>query len=346
MNTFSTGDARLQRLEQAALWLQRIHAAADDEQVLEAWLDWCQRDPLNQQAFDELATVWELGGAVDSLQPDAAVDAGHGAAASNDPAARGGSRWSRRGALAASLAALVVSGVAGLWWANRPATQELAGIELSSPTGVNTTHRLPDGTVLELGGGTRVTVLIDLRQRHIRLHEGELYVTVQKDAARPFSVQAGGLEAIATGTAFNVRRTEGRTVVTVAEGSVETHYDQKISSVLRHRLQPNQQLVYWHVSHNVDVLDVDPQLAIAWRKGTLHFEKEPLAEVIATVNRYAASPILIGDERVASLGYTGTVNTHNIRGWLSALPHSFQVEVVQLPDGRRRIDAPRGALND
>ncbi|MDQ2640192.1 MAG: FecR domain-containing protein [Pseudomonadota bacterium] len=342
MNVIPTGDARLQRMEQAALWLQRIHAAADDEQVLEAWLDWCQRDPMNQQAFDELAVVWELGGAVGADAPASDAETVRAAASGNE--ARGG--WTRRGALAASLAALVASGVAGLWWANRHSAQEVAGIDFSSPTGVNSVQRLPDGSVLELGGGTHVTVLMDERRRRVQLHEGEVYVAVKKDAGRPFSVQAGRLEAIATGTAFNVLRTEGRVTVTVAEGSVEAHYDQNISSMPRNRLQPHQQLVYWHGSHNVDVRNVDPQLAIAWRKGQLHYEGESLSEVIATVNRYAPRPIVIEDKRVAALGYSGTVNVDNIRGFLNGLQHSFHVAVVQLPDGRQRIDARPGIATD
>ncbi len=348
MNVISTGDTHLQRMEQAAQWLQRIHAATNDEQVLEAWLDWCQRDPLNQQAFDELATIWELSGALDAAAASdtAAVDADPARHDVADQPAPRAAAWSRRGVLAASLGALVFSGVAGLWWVNRPSAQPVAGIAFSSPTGVNTTQRLSDGSLLELGGGTRVTVLFDAQARRVQLHEGELYVTVQKDTARPFSVQAGKLEAVATGTAFNVLRSEGRITVTVAEGSVEAHYDQPASLMPRNRLQPNQQLVYWHASHSVDVRSVDPKLAFAWRAGKLHYQNEPLAEIIATVNRYAASPILIGDERVAGLGYTGTVHIDNIRGWLAGLQHSFPVEMVRLPDGRQRIDARPGAVID
>lgn len=343
MNVISTGDARLQRMEHAALWLQRIHEAADDEQVLEGWLDWCQRDPLNQQAFDELAVVWELGGATGADAPANDADVA-GATEASSTAARGG--WTRRGALAASLGAIVVSGVSGLWWANRPASQEVAGIEVSSPIGKNTELRLSDGSLLALGGGTRVTVRMESDRRRVQLHEGELYVTVQKDAARPFSVQVGRLEAVATGTAFNVLRTDSRTTVTVAEGSVETRYNRKTAAMPRYRLQPNQQLIYSHASHSVDMRSVNPKLITDWREGRLYYENEPLGEIIATVNRYAARPLLIEDERVASLGYTGTVHIDNIRGWLGALQHSFQVAVVQLPDGRQRIDARPGAATD
>lgn len=344
MNVISTADARLQRMEQAAQWLQRIHTAADDEQVLEAWLDWCQRDPLNQQAFDELAAVWELTDNLDAGDATAG-NAGGSIAASNDPDALR-TLLSRRAVLAASLGTALSAGVAGLWWFNRAGSPEAAGITFSSPTGVNTVERLPDGSVLELGGGTHVTVRMDPRRRRVQLHEGELYVVVQKDAQRPFSVQAGRLEAVATGTAFNVLRTDNCTTVTVAEGSVETRFDQKAATMPRHRLQPEQQLIYSHDSHSVDVRTVNPELISAWRKGKLTYKNEPLAEVIAAVNRYAASPILIGDAQVGSLRYSGTVSVDNIQGWLGALQHSFRVAVVQLPDGRQRIDVRPGTAAD
>jgi ferric-dicitrate binding protein FerR (iron transport regulator) len=55
---------RLRRLEQTAQWLQRLYEKAGDDGVVEAWLDWCQADPRNQQAFDELAVIWEMSGEI------------------------------------------------------------------------------------------------------------------------------------------------------------------------------------------------------------------------------------------------------------------------------------------
>lgn len=55
-------EERLRRLELAAAWLQRLHEQVRDQVVVEQWLDWCESDPRNQQAFDELAAVWDLTG--------------------------------------------------------------------------------------------------------------------------------------------------------------------------------------------------------------------------------------------------------------------------------------------
>jgi transmembrane sensor len=324
-------DPQLQRMEQATLWLQRMHAGADDERVVEAWLDWCQRDPLNQQAFDELAAVWELSGQL------AAPQASRAAPRMPRP---------RRYALAASLGAVLVSAIAGSWWVNRPVQQDVVASELASPTGINTVTTLADGSLLELGGGTRVTVELGPRERRVRLHEGELYVTVRKDASRPFSVDAGLLEAIATGTAFNVLLTEERTTVTVAEGSVDALYEGQAAATPNMRVKSSQQLVYSHASHSAEVRATDPQRAIAWRAGKLHYDNEPLSEVIATVNRYADKRILIADPRLGAMGYIGTVHLDNIGGFLKGLPDVFQVSVVRLSDGRQQIAARPGALPD
>jgi transmembrane sensor len=317
-------DPQLQRMEQATLWLQRMRAAGPDDRMVEEWLDWCQRDPLNQQAFDDIAAVWDISGKL-PREPVAA-------------APKPGARISRR-ALAASLAGLSLAGV-GAWWFTQPRDNELVS-ELASPTGVNSVRKLADGSVLELGGGTRVTVSMGSRERRVELHEGELFVTVRRDTGRPFSVASGILEVVATGTAFNVLRSAERTTVTVAEGSVAAFHEGRAAET-NVRLQTNQQLIYSHASHSVAVRQADPGNAIAWRTGTLYFEGEPLAEVIASINRYSAGSITIEEPRVNDLSYTGTVHTNAIEGWLEGLPYSFPVTVVNLPNGHRVI-GPRAA---
>lgn len=316
-------DARLQRMEQATLWLQRMCTAGPDERVVEAWLDWCQRDPLNQQAFDEMAAIWEDSGQVD---PD-----------SFQAVSAPGALLSRRRALAASLAGLGVAAAAGAWWLTQAPQEKVLASELSSPIGVNSVKRLADGSVLELGGGTRVTVRIGTSARRVELHEGELFVTVHHDASRPFTVEAGRLEVLATGTAFNVLRTPGRTTVTVAEGSVDAFYGDQDAEAPNVRLQSSQQLVYAHATHSVAVREADPRDATAWRSGTLYFENEPLSEVIDRINRYAARKIVIEDPEVGAFAFTGTAGTDRIQGWLQALPQIFPVTVVGPAGGNQRI---------
>lgn len=321
-------DERLQRMEQAAQWLQRLHTAADDEQVVEDWLDWCQRDPHNQQAFDELAGIWDATGQLEK-QPRAAAPVAAPV------------KTSRR-ALVASLAGVGLAAIVGAWWWSQPRGADVVASEFSSPIGVNATHTLADGSVLELGGGTRVTVSIGSKERHVELRAGELFVTVHHDTARPFRVGAAGLTVVATGTAFNVLRTTDRTTVTVAEGSVDTLYEGQDAAAPNMHLQTGQQLVHSHRSNSFIVQQADAGTATAWRSGMLHFRNEPLSEVIATVNRYATRPIVIEDVAVNALAFTGTARTDRIDGWLQALPQAFAVSITARADGSQLI-APRPA---
>lgn len=319
-------DPRLQRLEQATLWLQRMRMPSQDERMIEAWLDWCQRDPLNQQAFDEIAEIWEATGMIPA-EPAVA-----------DAPKR--TLHSRR-ALAASVAGLGLAVIAGAWWMLQPAADKVFTSEFSSPTGINSVHTLADGSVLELGGGTQVTVSLGRHQRRIALSEGELFVKVHHDTSRPFSVETGGLQVIATGTAFNVLHTPQRTTVTVAEGSVAAFHEDRSDEAPNVRLKAGQQLIYSHVSHTTDFREVDPRDAIAWRSGELKFLAEPLSEVISTINRYATRKIVIDDPQIGALAFTGTALTKEIERWVQGLPHSFEVSVVDLADGRHRV-GPRG----
>jgi transmembrane sensor len=322
-------DTRLQRMEQATLWLQRMHADTADERVVEAWLDWCTRDPLNQQAFDEIAAVWELSGKLAQV-PEAAAPV---------------STRSRRQVLVASMAALGAAVAGSAWWFNRGADEVLLS-ELSSPVGRNSTHTLADGSVLELGGGTRVTVAIGARARRVALHAGELYVSVHHDSARPFSVIVDKLQVIATGTAFNVLRTLAHTTVTVAEGSVKALYEDQGIAAPNVHVQSGQQLVHTQATGSLVVRQADPRNVTAWRTGWLSFDNEPLGEVIETVNRYAARRLVIEDARVQALTLTGTAHIDRIEKWVQGLPHALQVVVTQRPDGSRLIGPRSGRRSD
>lgn len=326
----SGNDAWVQRMDEAASWLQRLHGSGQDEGLLEEWLDWCQRDPANQQAFDELAVIWEASAGLKAQPPPASAPVQQRFAPR---------RFTRRHfAMAASMAGLGLAVVAGFqWWQVRAATGPLLVSEFSSPLGVNTLETLDDGSMIELGGGTRVTVSIGRDARRVELHEGEVFVVVRKDASRPFSVEAGRLKAIATGTEFNVLRTSRRTTVTVAEGSVDALYDGQSAETPNVSLQSSQQLVYSHESRRVVVRQTDPRQATAWRSGALYFQNDPLSEVIEKVNRYAQKQILIEDPAIAALPFTGTASIDRIGGWLLGLPHIFPVTIEELPDGRRLI---------
>lgn len=318
---------RIRRLEQAADWLQQLQGRQHDEGLVERWLDWCARDRRNQLAFDEISGIWE---ATASATP---------AADATGPVAPAPSRRRVAWALAAGVAGLAAGLLAALVWARwHPATGE-SMLALASPPGINTRTELPDGSVVDLGGGSGATVAFSPQQRVVQLHGGQLFVAVSHDSERPFIVDAGGLQVRAVGTAFDVLREGSRTVVTVMEGRTDVRLATGGAQASPIRLNAGQQLTYVPGAPSVPVRWVDPSISTAWRTGVLQFVDEPLEHVVATINRYVAREILIEDRSIGALAFTGTAHIDRIESWLAALPDAFPVSVVDLPDGRRLLGA-------
>lgn len=322
-NATLPAEDEMRRLEQAADWLQQLRSRESDDGLVERWLAWCAADPRNQRAFDGMVSIWEATAEV--------------------PASP--SRRTIPLALAAGIAGLLF-GLAGLFgWAQWQERHDLPVQALTSPVGTNSRAELSDGSVLELGGRSEATVSYTRRQRRVELLGGQMFVTVSQDSARPFVVDAGGLQVTAVGTAFDVLYEPGRAVVTVMEGQTDVRVaaDGAAGSGPGEpiRLVAGQQLAYVRGSTSLPVRRVDPLLVSGWRNGVLNFVDVPLGQVVASLNRYVPHEILIEDAFVGDLAFTGTARLDRIEYWLAALPTVFPVTVVELPDGKRLLRAQR-----
>jgi len=80
---------------------------------------------------------------------------------------------------------------------------------------------LADGSKVQLNTKSKMRVHITKSVRDVALDEGEAFFTVEKDAARPFTVHVNDTFVQATGTEFSVRRVDrGDAYTFVAKGSV------------------------------------------------------------------------------------------------------------------------------
>jgi transmembrane sensor len=209
------------------------------------------------------------------------------------------------------------------------------GKTFETGVGENSTLRLADGSEVKLGGRTRLRVSFGAHLRQIDLFSGEALFVVAKDPARPFTVRAGKANVTAVGTEFNIRRSDDRVIVSVLEGRVLV---QPMAPLLPIGWLPPSQVVGsakplgrgqrttvtgQGTASTQSVSDASS--AVAWSQGRLAFEAEPLRYVVEDVNRYAAKPIVIADERTADLRVTGTVAENNIMGWVGSLQAAFGI---------------------
>ncbi|MEJ1961329.1 MAG: FecR domain-containing protein [Gammaproteobacteria bacterium] len=344
-------NAMTRRMEEASEWLIRLEEEDLAESEIARWVEWCDSDPENRRAFERLWPLWQafdpaatraVNGAVETVTPRA--EAGR-----SNPGAKLSSRRARLAvALAASVVVAVCAGVLLQLTADRP---KPVG-EVSSLGSAPAQHRvltLPDGSGVELGARSAVKVDFKGNQRRIELSEGEAFFTVKHDKERPFIVIAGDLHVVAVGTAFDVLRAGHRVTVTVQEGIVDVSAGHSARAQLDAapsqslRVPQGSQVVYDAAQGAGPTLrSIDVAATTTWREGRLEYVGEPLASVVATLNRYASHPVRMEGAGLDSLHYTGTIEVRSVDEWLRALPHVFPVEVKREADGAITIMA-RGA---
>jgi transmembrane sensor len=326
-------------LTEAGEWLLELQSADPPLERIVEWQQWLAKSEQHARAFDQLQQTWSIADRLGDCDRDALIS---GLRASSRE------RSIRSGLLVAAAAVLAVG--FGFWIiAGR------AGLVFETAVGELRNVRLPDGSVLAIGPGSRLRVTMKSDTRRVDLEQGEAYFQVAKDPRRRFSVHAGSASVTAIGTAFNVRRNQERLVVGVSEGTVAISQEpeslltrigfsrsQALQPIADTQLTAGQQLVIEpHAFTEPKVEFIEPPAVASWREGRLHYSGEPLGVVIADINRYVAEPIAIADASIASLRVTGTVSETNIESWLNSLETSLPVDVVTTDDRRVEIRARR-----
>ena len=301
------------RLRDASEWIQRLNES-DAQAVVDEWLQWCRTDPKNLPVFEQMQRIW-----------NALPQARDGSQNSPQPAARLHDR-NRLVALAASV--VLLAGLAA-WLAIGYSQIQV----LDTAIGEQRRITLADGSQLDLAPNSRVSTRFTLTRRDVRLEGGQAFFAVTHNALRPFIVHAGSLTVTAVGTTFDVRIGPIGTVVTVGEGRVNVApgldeggiFSGTITGTVRASV--GQRVTFSKSAQRLSVASVDPGTAGSWRDGKLQFLGEPLVDVVAAVNRYSATRIVVAPA-FQQTRFTGTVSAASVRDWLGALEQIYAIEVV------------------
>jgi transmembrane sensor len=321
----------------AADWFVRLQSTGVSLEETLAWQAWLYENPANAEAF---ARIEEISQALRDVPAPAALPAALIARDRYDASVpirdwkpRAARRWPWATlSVAASFALVAV--VFAFWKA--PADTNA----FETAVGENRSVTLADGSIISLGGDTRIEVALSDNMRAIELNRGEALFKVAKDSARPFKVRAGNATIIAVGTEFNVERDSDRAVVSVTEGRVVVkpvdgllpvallqEFKPKLRSV---RVSAGQQTTAGSAGIEEPTKMEDP--ATGWQIGHLAFRLQPLRYVLEDVNRYARKPIVLETESMGTLIITGTVERENIGGWVKSLEHAFDLQATEEAD--------------
>ena len=219
-------------------------------------------------------------------------------------------RWPASALRAAAVIGAIAIGTTLFWQTRRDRdTQETpaASQMYTTAVGQRDSVRLPDGTRVVLGPGSRLAVDQGYGTSHREVGlRGEAYFDAQHGGAHPFVVRAGNATVRDVGTVFAIHSDPGDGVrVVVASGAVvlESRNTPGDSGVLlrqgdRGVLAPDGRIV----AERGVAIDDD----LAWTRGRLVFRDAPLDQVRADLRRWYGIELEIADSSLAGKHVTTT----------------------------------------
>lgn len=302
--------------EEALAWLVRLHSGEETEDDWIAYHDWKAADAMHEEAAQRAERMWSrLGSALSA-------------------------RRTSRNLAGALLLGVCLAGGGAASGVFGPLSGWLA--DEATGLGERRVVTLADGTTVMLDSATSVDVAYAESERRIVLRDGQIFVSVKPDPARPFIVEAEQGSVRALGTAFNVRTDSAGARVAVTEHAVRVTYKDNRSVDIREG-----EGVSYDAGRGlgqpgaVDIRDVT-----AWQQGEIVFDARPLGEVADEIGRYRRGSVVFTDATLKDLPVTGVFSTADSDAFFSALEQTLPVRVTRLPLVTlvRRNDA-RGAAS-
>jgi transmembrane sensor len=158
-----------------------------------------------------------------------------------------------------------------------------------------------------------------------------VHLTVAKDAARPFVVEAGGVFVRAVGTAFYVRRERDDVDVLVTEGvvQVESPAGPPVPVVCGERAHVGADLRPVVSAEKPETIERE----LAWRAVRLEFEGLPLGAVVAEFNLRNTLQLAIGDVAAGRVKVAGTFQADKPAAFARLLEAGFGIAVERRASG-------------
>jgi len=309
--------------QEAVAWLAKLRSGPDaaEEAAFEEW--YAADYPQHARIYDAVLDNWDKMGI-----------------AAQTPIARKQARLfgrpnrrSRRIVLAAAAAVLALIAGAesyrlGLIGAPSPP------VEIASRVGEIHAMTLPDGSRVTLDTSSAIRASYSSSERRVTLLKGRARFDVAHDPARPFMVQAGAGLVIAHGTLFDVAIRKGALTVSLLRGAVEVRTIAGKAGAPGRMLKPGERLSIEADDQPAMLSPVTPD-EMRWPTGMRSFDNEPLDRVVAEINRYSSSQIILADPASLGARYTGTLSTKDPVGVAHMIAASYDLALSQ--DGRGNI---------
>lgn len=315
-------DARMQ--EQANEWFLALKDSPHDIQLLAKFNRWIELDDAHEQSYLEVLLVWQalddVGFDNDAPLESASVDVTNTPHSTRGYSLNNISLLKRSGLLLTCVLLIFVLLPNHLW----------QSADYATATAQQAVIQLDDGSQLHLNAQSAVNVRFDQDSRVIELLYGEAFFEVAKDASRPFRVSAGGVQATAVGTAFNIRLLNGNVQTTLTEGVLDvviSESENESSTLLRagQRLELHRdghvQLVNGHYAYRPN-----------WKRGVIRLDDMSLEDVVDLLNRHYRTTFRLIDPRLSDQPVRGVIPTNDLETVLVVMASSLQLEHMKATD--------------
>ena len=230
---------------------------------------------------------------------------------------------------AAVVAIIIAVGCISYWQGEVNVKDTFADISVEAPLGSKTKLYLPDGTLVWLNAGSRMTYSqgFGVDNRKVEL-EGEGYFEVKRNEKIPFFVKTKDLQLQVLGTKFNFRDypEDHEVVVSLLEGKVG------LNNLLREEkeavLSPDERAVLNKANGLLTVESVTAYHASQWTDGYLFFDEELLPDIAKELERSYNVKIHIANDSLKTFRFYGNFvrREQNIQEVLEALASTEKMQ--------------------
>ena len=191
-------------------------------------------------------------------------------------------------------------------------------VEKMSAKGETKSLLLADGTKVILNSDTKLIIPSNFNkeERIIEL-EGEGFFDVTPDPDKPFIIKSGETRVKVLGTSFDFKsyKEDEFIKLTVSTGKVRVNM---IDQDLQLAVSPNEHLSINKIDGNVRKESIEENNYIKWIHGSLYFNKEPIREVLKTINRTYNRKVILQCKN-CDYRITGTHDNKSIEAVIEAI---------------------------
>jgi transmembrane sensor len=214
---------------------------------------------------------------------------------------------------------------------------QLSGPRIATVAGEWQSEVMEDGSIVQVGPRTKLSVEFANDHRVVKLSEGEALFRVAHDTARPFLVETPLAAVRAVGTSFAVSLDSAAQVrVTVQEGVVAVARGSQARELRKTPNLPGGRSITLKAGEQVAVTrsgdlaaaPVNVEAALAWTKRQLIFERETVEEAAHEFNRRNELQIKVLDPQLQTRAVRGVFEAADPQAFAAYLERQGTVAVL------------------